>query len=501
MRTPKLPCRGSSRTSPLAGEGSTRRLPLAYCATPRRRTPVVQTPPPRCAAPHHPLAPSPCVERLDGANFTAGPGEYPQVPDTRTLSIAIPPGYAVALYEFYRFQGRSLVVAQSQAQLPEAFRGKVSSFKVSAGEPAAGISPAVGMSGRCFAGKHALHMQGPVFVLHPPSSPHTIHPPIFGPPPIPHPRPHCLPLRTHAVGTPFESELRGCYLERPGRALPALLGDSPDMTPQLCRQLALDKKYRFWATTNVTQCYAGLIDPTYLDPSPAGCATKCLGSPALRCGGRGELFVHEVPRLERELLGCFNDPNLQILQNRVAIANMTPDACRQWALGKGYNHYGMQAGRLCFGEFRSAHLRQLEPYDKGCAEPCSGDRDQACGGELDVASAIYCALREPKAQACDLRIKSGRRRGARLIPLNEVILVSKGVRLRPKDSGVQATMVLGRRGGASDALAARCFDGRNDTSCLAPNSTLGANMTLVLRFPCAGSGLDEIDKITLVTTR
>ena len=50
-------------------------------------------------------------------------------------------------------------------------------------------------------------------------------------------------------------------------------------------------------------------------------------------------------------------------------------------------------------------------------------------------------------------------------------------------------------------MAALCFDGRNNTSCFDPNSTASTNMTLVLRFPCAGSGLDEINKITLVTTR
>ena len=212
------------------------------------------------------------------------------------------------------------------------------------------------------------------------------------------------------------------------------------MTPQLCRQLALDKRFRFWATTNVTQCYAGLVDPTYLDQSPTGCATKCLGSPGLRCGGPRELFVHELPQLERELLGCYSDPSL-LFRNRVAMTNLTPEACRQWALDAGYNHYGMQAGSICFGEFRSGSLGQLQSYDMGCAEPCSGDRGRACGGELDVASAIYRAVSDPPAQACDLRIKSGRRGGTRWIPLNEVIIMSKGKRLRPKQSGVQAIMV------------------------------------------------------------
>ena len=93
----------------------------------------------RCAEPLVLPPSTPSDQRLSGANFTAGPGEYPQAADTRTLSIAVPPGYAVVLYEFYRFQGRSLVVTQSQEQLPDAFRNKVSSFKVSAGEPAMGL--------------------------------------------------------------------------------------------------------------------------------------------------------------------------------------------------------------------------------------------------------------------------------------------------------------------------------------------------------------------------
>ena len=111
--------------------------PLACCTTPQRGTAVVQTPL-SCMPPSTPPSPPQFIKRLSGANFTAGPGEYPQAADTRTLSIAVPPGCAVVLYEFYRFQGRSLVVTQSQSQLLEAFRNKVLSFKVSAGELANG---------------------------------------------------------------------------------------------------------------------------------------------------------------------------------------------------------------------------------------------------------------------------------------------------------------------------------------------------------------------------
>lgn len=47
------------------------------------------------------------------------------------------------------------------------------------------------------------------------------------------------------------------------------------MTPQMCRDLALRLKYRFWATSNRTDCYAGQVDPTYLARSPQNCNARC----------------------------------------------------------------------------------------------------------------------------------------------------------------------------------------------------------------------------------
>lgn len=113
------------------------------------------------------------MQRLTGPNYTAGPGEYPVATNFRTLSIAVPPGYAVVVYEFYQFQGRSLVLSQSQVQLPQAFSNAVYSFKVSAGEhdllhlgqSSSGGKQAQHMTFRINAAPSALPRSG---TLHPP---------------------------------------------------------------------------------------------------------------------------------------------------------------------------------------------------------------------------------------------------------------------------------------------------------------------------------------------
>lgn len=101
---------------------------------------------------------------------------------------------------------------------------------------------------------------------------------------------------------------------------------------------------------------------------------------------------------------------------------------------------------------------------------------------------------------CDIRIKAGRRGGGRWIPLNEVLLFSKsGALLR--NNTVQAISLSQPSDNGWQALAARCFDGSNATSCFDPNAARGGNVTLVLRFPCTGSALDELDKVVLINTR
>ena len=192
-------------------------------------------------------------------------------------------------------------------------------------------------------------------------------------------------------GTPFENEYKGCFMERVGRALPVPLGDSRDMTPQLCRQLALRNASRYWATTNVTQCFAGNIDPTYLAASKSDCTTPCPGNSKLKCGGPGEVFVHEIPQGDREWVGCYEDPTLAYGNFSIRMPDLTPQRCRKWAVNeRGLAQYGMQGPDLCFGIARSTPP-ELNPAS-GCTERCAGDLNQACGGPAGVSSVIYQAV-------------------------------------------------------------------------------------------------------------
>lgn len=106
--------------------------------------------------------------------------------------------------------------------------------------------------------------------------------------------------------------------------------------------------------------------------------------------------------------------------------------------------------------------------------------------------------RPPRAaDTCDVRIQAGRRGGSRWIPLNEVYVYTRAGRLLDNNTA-QATLVSAQ-GKSWSALA--CVDSRNDTSCFDPNATASANVSLVIKVPCSGSGLDELNKLVLVNTK
>ena len=112
-----------------------------------------------------------------------------------------------------------------------------------------------------------------------------------------------------------------------------------------------------------------------------------------------------------------------------------------------------------------------------------------------------CLISHPcnAAEGCNVRIQAGRGRRTKWIPLNEVLLFSKAG--RPFESNAVKPIIIAEQGGTWQALAALCVDGRNDTSCFNPNATGSGNVTLVISFPCSGSGLDELDKMVLVNTK
>ena len=112
---------------------------------------------------------------------------------------------------------------------------------------------------------------------------------------------------------------------------------------------------------------------------------------------------------------------------------------------------------------------------------------------------------QPAGRVCNLNIKAGRGGRSSAIPLNEVIPVFR-VKDGRRNESVQAAMLAGPPGKESEdqkltAMAARCVDGNNGTGCYDGNMTANASMTLVLRLPCNGSGVDTLDKLVLVNTK
>lgn len=202
-------------------------------------------------------------------------------------------------------------------------------------------------------------------------------------------QPPLNPISTLAGNVALETEYVGCYQDRdPGRTLPNLLNVSSNMTPHICRDLALGRHFRFYAVQHSTSCFAGNADPTFYGPKPGGCVATCGGNAALRCGGPLENMVYRLPDVNREYIGCFDG---NVLASNTTIPKMTPTTCRAWALAMAFTHWGMQAPNVCRGEFLNtdAHSGPPQDLDWMCAGRCQGDRNQACGGSKDLTTAVY----------------------------------------------------------------------------------------------------------------
>jgi len=62
---------------------------------------------------------------------------------------------------------------------------------------------------------------------------------------------------------------------------------------------------------------------------------------------------------------------------------MTPKRCRDWAFNKGYNWYGMQSAKDCYGGYTLPSDVIWAPGE--CTSVCSGQPDFACGGPNRVS--------------------------------------------------------------------------------------------------------------------
>ena len=199
----------------------------------------------------------------------------------------------------------------------------------------------------------------------------------------------------------LESEYEGCYKESvpQGRSLPEDLGDSPEMTAFLCRERALERKFKYYATQNGSRCFAGNADPRFLGAAEGGCRAGCSGNPAFQCGGPSENMLYRLPVYDRELDGCVDASAATPLKTKVTIPNMTFELCRTWAVKQGFNYYGMQAPGTCMGEFISQQGRLSPASD--CDEPCAGDASQACGGKPDRSASIFRMITtDPTGAGC-----------------------------------------------------------------------------------------------------
>lgn len=214
-----------------------------------------------------------------------------------------------------------------------------------------------------------------------------------------------LVLSTVSVQAQGKYKSVGCFIDKKNLYLRDFKFNpkvDKKMTVDFCHSFCSAKRFKFFALQFGTECRCG---NTYariknLHKKAGGCFSKCPGNPRQVCGGRERNSVYQVlnvqPKEEPKkvqkpitFMGCFqdsnrNEPNYRDFKFRVKLDGNSHEKCNQACLNKGFKYFAVQFGSECrcgnaFARIKSMHRKLAE---KDCNMPCSGNKNQKCGGKL-----------------------------------------------------------------------------------------------------------------------
>jgi hypothetical protein len=162
-------------------------------------------------------------------------------------------------------------------------------------------------------------------------------------------------------------------------------------TPQRCMAICRDKGFEYAGVQYGESCLCG--DRYGSQGRASNCDMPCTGDSKQICGGRLANSVYATgvggDQVKRNHLGCYKDPNnpFDLDGYLERSKSNTPQRCVGICREKGFKYAGVQYGESClcgdsYGKFGTAD---------NCDMPCTGDRNQICGGRL--ANNVYATGR------------------------------------------------------------------------------------------------------------
>jgi hypothetical protein len=177
---------------------------------------------------------------------------------------------------------------------------------------------------------------------------------------------------------PLASEYKGCYVDKPERALPVVLMDG-GATKESCVAAAYAEGFQYAGLQFQGQCFAGNSLRYDKKENDSECDTPCSADNTQKCGGawRNSIFATGVKQPPYAYQGCYNDDPRRGLPIALMDSGATVESCVQLAKDRGYTYAGLQSSGQCFAGNLIAYKRVSED---NCQRPCTARKGQNCGG-------------------------------------------------------------------------------------------------------------------------
>ncbi|XP_048734636.2 uncharacterized protein LOC125650402 [Ostrea edulis] len=230
-----------------------------------------------------------------------------------------------------------------------------------------------------------------------------------------------------------KKEYVGCYKDHAFRILKGKRTSSYSMTVDKCRKTCTDLKFKYYGVQATRQCFCGDKLTKITKKKDSECMKSCRGNREQACGGNWRMAVYQNPKykptaiVRKDYVGCYVDQRKRTFSKKLTISKtMTVEKCEKFCVKAGTKYYGLEYGKECF----CGNKLSKKKADSDCSKPCTGDREQACGGTWRLAVYKNTKFGPPKKPPTICKDKkevvqcssSGGKRSVCIVPKAELVL-------------------------------------------------------------------------------
>ncbi|XP_050537386.1 uncharacterized protein LOC126903300 isoform X2 [Daktulosphaira vitifoliae] len=171
-------------------------------------------------------------------------------------------------------------------------------------------------------------------------------------------------------------------------------------SPKRCMNLCNSQTFKYALLKgDVCECQKAAVN-NRLKRDQNFCSTSCVEDPSEYCGGNNGYSVYKTLYNDHtggvgvHAIGCFQNSRRHPIMDgwRITVPNLTPKYCVYSCYARRFPYAALVSGRECMCSFKRPLEESRAESESACHTPCSGARDQKCGGN-NVINVYHTGLK------------------------------------------------------------------------------------------------------------